>query len=600
MLKKPELLVDACRARGYSFANRSLLMILPHMPRLPHMAVMPFAVALCFVLCGPLAAAEAPVAPHHMIAAANPFAAEAGREMLRAGGSSVDAAIAAQAVLTLVEPESSGIGGGAFLMLWDPAQKKVTSFDGRETAPASARPGMFLDAAGKPRPHGEAIPGGLSVGTPGVLAMLYMAHEKYGRLPWAKLFEPAIRLSQDGFPVGRKLARTLRAVPQALWSPEVKAYFTKADGQVVGEGDILKNPELAATLRLIARGGPAVFYQGPLASAMADKVQQAPRNPGGLSVADLAAYHAVERAPVCAPYRVWRICSMAPPSSGGIAVVQILAMLERFSVADLQPGTLKGVHLFAQASRLAFADRAAYLGDPAFVNIPMAGLLDRHYLADRSRLIDPARDMGQAVAGTPPGAPAVLVPQHINEVGGTSHMSIVDDRGVAVAMTTTVESYFGAQMMVGGFFLNNQLTDFSFDPLRDGKPAANAPAPGKRPLSSMSPTLVFDARGHFLLAVGSPGGPAIIPYVSGALLALLDGRMNPAAAAALPHVVEMNGPLLLEKDDGLSSLVPALEAMGYAVKASASEVSGLHIVEKVKGGYRGAADPRRDGVAVGD
>lgn len=556
--------------------------------------------ALFCVLPAGAASAISPVARHHMIAAANPYAAEAGRDMLRAGGSSVDAAIAAQAVLTLVEPESSGIGGGAFLMLWDPTQKKITSFDGRETAPATATPGMFLDGAGHPRPHGDAIPGGLSVGVPGVLAMLYMAHEKYGRLPWARLFEPAIRLSENGFPVGKKLARTLRAFPQALWSPEVKAYFTKSDGTVVGEGDVLKNPQLAATLRSIATGGPEVFYHGALAAAMADKVQQASRNPGGLRVTDLAAYRAIERAPVCASYRVWRICSMAPPSSGGIAVVQILAMLERFPAADLKSGTLTGVHLFAQASRLAFADRAAYLGDPAFVSIPVQGLIDRKYLAARSRLIDPARDMGEAKAGDPPGAPRVRVPQHINEVGGTSHMSIVDDRGVAVAMTTTVESYFGAQMMVGGFFLNNQLTDFSFDPLRDGMPAANAPGPGKRPLSSMSPTLVFDAKGKFLLALGSPGGPAIIPYVSGALLALLDGGVRPQEAVALPHVVEMNGPLMLEKDDGLSSLVPALEAMGYVVKNSASEISGLHIVEKNVRGYSGAADPRRDGVAVGD
>lgn len=557
-------------------------------------------VSFCLLFMVPVWAAPSPPAHRHMIAAANPYAAEAGREMLRKGGSSVDAAIAAQLVLTLVEPESSGIGGGAFMLLWDPAQKKVTSFDGRETAPASARPDMFLDADGKPQAHRDAIPGGLSVGVPGVMAMLDLAHKRYGKLPWASLFVPAIRLAEDGFIVGPKLARTLRANPRAFDMPDVKAYFTKADGTVVAAGDRLKNPALAATLRKMAAGGAAVLYHGELAAAIADKVQHAPVNPGGMTVADIAAYRPAERAPVCAAYRVYRICSMAPPSSGGIAVLQILGMLERYPAADLKPNSLQAVHLFAQASKLAFADRNAYLGDPAFVDMPVTGLLARDYIRTRSGLIDPVRDMGVVAAGVPQGITGAGKPQHFGEIGGTSHMSIVDDHGQAVSMTTTVESYFGAQVMVGGFFLNNQLTDFSFDPLRDGKPVANAPGAGKRPLSSMSPTLVFDHKGRFVMALGSPGGPAIIPYVAGTLIGLIDARLSPAEAVALPHVVETGGPLTLEKNPALDALAPALTAMGYTVKASASEISGLHIVARVPGGYVGAADPRRDGVALGD
>lgn len=547
----------------------------------------------------PKSAPVSPVVRHHMIAAANPYAAKAGLEMLRQGGSAVDAAIAAQLVLTLVEPESSGIGGGAFMLLWDPAHHKVTSFDGRETAPASARPEMFLDAAGNPRPHGEAIPGGLSVGVPGVLAMLEMAHDKYGHLPWAKLFGPAIRLAENGFPVGPKLARTLRAYPAALWEPSVKAYFSKPDGTLVAAGDTLKNPQLAATLRQIASGGAKVFYHGALADSIVDTVQHAPRNPGGMTMADLAGYHAVERQPVCGPYRSYRVCSMGPPSSGGIAVLQILGMLERFPSQDLKPNTLSEVHLFAQASRLAFADRAAYLGDPAFISVPVAGLLARDYIVARSQLIDPARDMGEASPGHPAGVPPAK--SHTSsEVGGTSHMSIVDGHGQVVTMTTTVESVFGSEMMVKGFFLNNQLTDFTFAPVKNGEVVANAPAAGKRPLSAMAPTIVFDARGHFAIALGSPGGPAIIPYVTTTLIGMIDGGLSPRKAVALPHVVEMNGPLTLERDESLSALMSALTSMGYSVKSNASESSGLHIVGKTRGEYAGAADPRRDGVAIGD
>jgi gamma-glutamyltranspeptidase/glutathione hydrolase len=552
-----------------------------------------------------LAAAVAPsradttIAKRHMIAAANPAASEAGLAMLRKGGSAVDAAIAAQMVLTLVEPESSGIGGGAFLLLWDPKHKTVTSFDGRETAPASATPGMFLDASGKPRAHLDAIPGGLSVGVPGDVAMLAMAHKKYGRLPWATLFEPAIKLAANGFRVSRKMAAELRQFPQMAQMPDIKRYLYHADGTPVAEGETLKNPELAATFRVLAKGGAKAFYSGPIATAIVDKVQHAPVNPGGMTLADLARYKPVERKPVCGMYRVYRLCSMGPPSSGGVAVLQILGMLERFPSADLQPNSLSEVHLVSQAERLAFADRAQYLADPDAVHVPVAGLLDPAYLHRRAELIDPAKDMGTAAAGTPLMLQSPYAPQRTPQLPGTSHLSVVDDAGEVVSMTTTIEFVFGSETMAKGFFLNNQLTDFSFEPVHDGKPVANAPAPGKRPMSAMAPTIVFGPDGKFKIAAGSPGGPLIITYTAGALVAMLDGGLDPQAAVALPHFANPNGPTILEKDTALDALKPQLTAMGHQVIDHELE-SGLHIIERVDGGYAGGADPRRDGVALGD
>ena len=560
--------------------------------------------ALLYIVLGLLGTAlplrAQSIAPHHMIAAANPYAAQAGLEMLRKHGSAVDAAIAAQMVLTLVEPESSGLGGGAFMVLWDPGKKHVTSFDGRESAPASATPGMFLDAGGAPRGHFDAIPGGLSVGVPGVVAMLELAHKKYGRLPWATLFAPAIRLAANGFPVGHKLAATIRQYSAMANMPDVRRYFFHPDGTPLAEGEILRNPELAASFRAIARGGAKSFYSGAIAKAIVEAVQHAPVNPGGMTLADLAHYRAQERAPVCGPYRAWRICSMGPPSSGGIAILQMLGMLQRFPSQTLKPETAAEVHLFTQASRLAFADRAQYLADPAFVPVPVTGLLDPAYIAQRAALIDPARDMGPAQAGNPPTRHAYYAPQTSPVLHGTSHMTIVDDSGEAVSMTTSVEFVFGAEIMAKGFFLNNTLTDFSFQPTRNGVPVANAPAPGKRPLSAMSPVLVFDAGHHFLMGLGSPGGPAIIDYVAETLVAMLDGGLGPQAAVALPHQLNLNGPTLLEQSPGSDALAKALTAMGHEVKAVKGENSGLQVIERVKGGYIGGADPRRDGVALGD
>ena len=540
------------------------------------------------------------VAKHHMIAAANPHAAQAGLDMMRAGGSAVDAAIAAQLVLGLVEPESSGIGGGAFMLVYNPRTKQTTSFDGREMAPQSATPGMFLDANGQPRAHFDPIPGGLSVGIPGVVKMLALAHKKYGKLPWAKLFEPAIKLADDGFPVGPKLARTIKNFTRGAQMPDLKAHFYHADGTPLAEGELYKNAEYAATLRKIAAEGPDGFYKGEIAQAIVDTVQHAPRQQGGMTLADLAGYQAKERPPVCGDYREYHLCSMGPPSSGGIAVLQILGMLQRFPSDALTPGTLSGAHLFAEASRLAYADRAQYLGDPAFVDVPIHGLTDKGYIASRAALIDPAHDMGTAIAGNPPEKHAELSPQVSPVLHGTSHMTIVDDSGEVVAMTTSVESVFGAEIMTHGFMLNNTLTDFSFQPVRDGKPVANAPAPGKLPLSAMSPTIVFDRNGNFLVSVGSPGGPAIIDYVAQILVGILDAKMSPKDAIAMPHEINMNGPTLLEKSANSDLLASQLTAMGHTVQVPQVEGSGLHGIMKVKDGYIGAADPRRDGIALGD
>ena len=539
-------------------------------------------------------------AKHHMVAAANPLAAAAGLEMLRAHGSAVDAAIATQLVLNLVEPESSGLGGGAFMLVYNPKTRTTTSFDGRELAPASATPTMFLGADGKPRAHQSPIPGGLSVGVPGVVAMLELAHKKYGKLPWAKLFEPAIKIAENGFPVGPKLARTILNFEPRATMPDIKRYFYHPDGTPLLEGETLKNPEFAAALRAIAKGGAKAFYHGEIARAIVDAVEHAPNQQGGMTLADLAGYQPLERPPVCGDYRAWQVCSMGPPSSGGIAILEILGTLQRFASSELQPGSASEAHLFTQASRLAYADRAKYLGDPAFVDVPQAGLIDPDYLAERAKLIDPAKDMGAAQAGDPPVKPAEFAPQVSPVLHGTSHMTIVDDSGEVIAMTTSVETVFGAEIMAKGFLLNNTLTDFSFDPVRDGKPVANAPAPGKRPLSAMSPTIVFDKNHRFLLSVGSPGGPAIIDYVAQTLIAMLDGKMGPKDAISLPRQLNMNGVTQLEKGPGVDALAAQLTAMGHTVQIPNAEGSGLHGIEKTAKGYIGAADPRRDGIALGD
>jgi gamma-glutamyltranspeptidase/glutathione hydrolase len=544
--------------------------------------------------------AKAPVtASRQMVAAADPLAAEAGRRILRAGGSAVDAAIAVQMVLNLVEPQSSGVGGGGFLLHWSQAERKLRSYDGRETAPAAATPDRFLGPDGKPLAFLDAVVGGKSVGVPGIVRMLEKAHRAHGRRPWAELFEPAIRLAEEGFPVSRRLATLLAQEAKLGLAEPARSYFFQPDGTPKPAGTILRNPALAETLRAIAANGSTAFYTGEIADAVVETVTGA-RNPGDMTQGDLAGYEAKERDPLCGTYRLWRICGMGPPSSGGIGVLQIMGVLGNFDIAPLAPPSVEGIHLFAEAGRLAYADRARYLADSDFVPVPIAGLLDRAYLRSRAALVSPERTMGRAEPGEPPrrngfrfGDGAAL------ELPSTSHMSIVDKWGDAVALTTTIEDAFGSRLMVGGFLLNNQLTDFSFAPEENGAPVANRVEGGKRPRSAMSPTMVFDEEGRLLLVIGSPGGSAIINYVTEALVAILDWRMGPQAALDLDHFGSRNGPTELEKGPDAERIGAALAGKGHAIRIG-EFTSGLHAILVTRNGLVGAADPRREGVALGD
>lgn len=553
-------------------------------------------------------------AERHMAAAANPLAAEAGREMLRMGGSAIDAAIAMQAVLTLVEPQSSGIGGGAFIMVWD--GKNVHAYDGRETAPAGATERLFLRGDGTPMAFPEAQIGGRSVGTPGVLRALEMAHKKTGRLHWATLFEPAIRLAEQGFAISPRLHSLIAADRNIPQSPDMAAYFLNADGTPKATGTVLKNPALANVFKRIAKEGPDALYQGPIADEIARKVQ-GHGNAGSLSQADLKGYTAKERTPLCTDYKQWKVCGMPPPSSGGIAVAQILGTLQALqtndiaamppvksaSPAGLEP-TPDAVHLLAEAGRLAFADRGLYVADADFVPVPVAGLVAPEYLAKRAALIG-ERSMGIAKPGVPAGIQVAYAPDRSPLRISTSQVVAVDDQGGAVSMTTTVEAAFGSHLMVQGFLLNNQMTDFSFIPEENGQPVANRVEPGKRPRSAMAPTLVFDRNsGELLATVGSPGGSQIIEYVSKSLVAMLDWKLDPQAAISLPNFGSRNGATELEAGLFSPALKQALKDRGHAL-SEIDMTSGIQAIVRMrdaqgKVSLSGGADPRREGKAVGD
>jgi gamma-glutamyltranspeptidase/glutathione hydrolase len=541
-------------------------------------------------------------AHRQMVVAAEPLAAEAGRQILRQGGTAIDAAIAVQMVLTLVEPQSSGIGGGGFLVYYDAASGRLESYDGRETAPASARADMFLNAEGKPLQFYDAVVGGLSVGVPGIVRMLDQAHRDHGRLAWPLLFAPAIKLAEQGFPITPRLAAELAADPYLPKMPAAAHYFFGPDGRPPAAGTVLKDPALAETLRTIAAGGADAFYQGRIAGDIADAVQEAKPRAGGMTPADLAGYRATKRAVPCGDYRQYRVCGMGPPSSGGITVLEILGMLERFDLAKEAPLSFAATHQFAEASRLAFADRDRYLADPDFVSVPVREMLDRSYLEERSKLIPADAAAPGAEPGHLAGFNATLgtsQPRQFEPVS-TSHMVIVDASGNIVTFTTTVENAFGSRVMVDGFLLNNQLTDFSFRPADGGRAVANRVQPGKRPRSSIAPVLVFDAKsGAPVFALGSPGGPNIIDYVAEALVGLIDWRLGPGATVALPHIINRNGPTILESNAGLEDLGAALEDLGDSVKFDSMD-SGLEIVSFGKDGMTGASDPRREGVALGD
>jgi gamma-glutamyltranspeptidase/glutathione hydrolase len=539
---------------------------------------------------------EATHARRFMVAAANPHAVDAGVEVLRRGGGVVDAAIAVQMVLGLVEPQSSGIGGGGFLLYWSRAQKRIRSYDGRETAPAAARPERFLDSDGKPMQFPAAVASGRSVGVPGALRMLEMAHRRHGRIEWAKLFEPAIRLAEEGFPMSPRLHRLLEAEKVLRDVPAARGLFYEADGGMRPVGARIVNREYAATLRAIARSGADAFYTGAIAEDIARAVRSH-RVPGDMALADLSGYRAIEREAVCTSYRTRRVCSMAPPS-GGVTLLELLGILERTPFGRAPPESAEAVHYFAEAARLAYADRARYVADPGFVAQPVAGLLEPAYLDARARLVG-ERAMGKAGPGTPRDAPAGLAFAQMFETESTSHVSIVDSRGDAVAMTTTIEATFGSRIVVRGFILNNELTDFSFVPEINGRPVANRVEAGKRPRSAMSPTLVFAPDGALQATLGSPGGSPIINYVAKTLIAMLDWDMDPQRAVALPNFGSRNGPTEIEKGTAYEALAPALRERGHEV-VFIDLTSGAQAIERTKGGWRGGADPRREGTARGE
>lgn len=547
------------------------------------------------------------------VAAANPLATDAGHQVLRAGGSAVDAAIAVQMVLTLVEPQSSGIGGGAFLLHWNGRQ--VEAYDGRETAPAAADERLFLAADGKPLPFIEAVVGGRAVGVPGAVRMLELAHREHGRLPWAALFQPAIRLAEDGFPVSPRLHTLLKGEQHLRKDPVAAAYFYRPDGEPHAVGTRLRNPELATVLRRIAAEGSRALLEGDIAQAIVDKVRSHPTNPGRLTLADLAGYQPKKRAALCTDWRAqqrdWRLCGFPPPSSGAIAVGQILGILGHTPAPTLplQDGlpSADWLHFYTEAARLAFADRAQHLADPDFVQPPAgswSSLLAPDYLAQRAALIGP-QSMKVAQPGQPGGARAAHAPMPGQPEFGTSHISIVDGRGNALAMTTTIEDQFGARQMVRGFLLNNELTDFSFAPAdAQGRPVANRVQPGKRPRSSMAPTLVFEQpSGELAMSLGSPGGALIIHYTAKTLLGVLQWGLSPQQAVALPNFGSLNGPTLLEDKRFPAPTLESLRARGAEVREQPM-TSGLQAISRgrVNGQpvWLGGADPRREGVVLGD
>ncbi|WP_232539892.1 gamma-glutamyltransferase family protein [Azohydromonas aeria] len=572
----------------------------------------------------PEAGAAAPARPSEVfkrmaVAAAHPLASQAGLQMLREGGSAVDAAVAVQMVLTLVEPQASGIGGGAFLMSWD--GRRLQAFDGREMAPGAATEDLFLRPDGTPMSFQQAVAGGRPVGVPGVVAMLEAAHRQHGRLPWMHLFEPAIRLCEEGFTVTPLLHRHLVEGREALGaSPQAAAYWLQPDGQPWPVGHRLRNPALAQVLRAIARDGAAAFYEGAVAADIVARVRGHATNPGSMTLADLDGYVPKERVPICTAWKArYRVCGFPPPSSGHLAMMQILGLLERLPAAvapaaetPLQQGlpAPAWLHAYTEAARLAFADRAAFVADPDYVPAPgndWRTLLDPEYLRRRAALIKPT-SMKAARPGEPGPLPQAWAPQAAQPEHGTSHVSIVDAQGRAVAMTTTIEAVWGSRLMSdggtglpGGFMLNNELTDFSFAP-RDaqGRPVANRVQPGKRPRSSMSPTLVFDARdGALLMSLGSPGGAAIIHYTAKTLYFTLGAGLAPQAATDLPNFGSFNGPTLLERGRFAPATLQALRERGHEVNETALD-SGIQALRRASGGWVGAADPRREGVVLGE
>jgi len=532
-----------------------------------------------------------------VVSAADVRASEAGTAMLARGGSAADAAAATMIALTVVEPQSSGIGGGGFLVYHDAATGALITLDGREKAPASAGPGLFVGPDGKPLPRGQAVPGGKSVGVPGNVRLAAELHRRHGKLPWAALFDPAIRLADDGFVVTERLHEAIEREAGDL-SPAARALYLGADGKPLPIGARLRNPALADTLRRVAEGGPDAFYKGPIAEKIVAAVRDAARNPAGMTTADLARYSVAERAPLCGTYRSYRICGMGPPSSGGIAVLQILKQLERFDLAALGPDNPLAWHLFAESSRLAFADREAWVADPAFAKVPVAGLLDPTYLSQRSALIRLEAAMPAVAPGRPPGAADAPVAAVVREVPSTSHMVAADARGNVASLTSTVEGTFGSGLVAAGFVLNNELTDFDLSPTKDGRPVPNRVEPGKRPRSSMAPTLVYGPDGRVVAALGAAGGPTIISQVAKTLIGLIDWKRPIGEAIDLPNLYASGRTFTFEGGTRLEGMAATFRSLGHAGAQGRLNIGKANGVERTAAGWRGAADTRSEGEAA--
>ena len=556
-----------------------------------------FAALLALSGCATPAQVAAPSAVPGMVSAADPRAAAAGAEILRAGGSAADAALATLVALTVVEPQSSGIGGGGFLVYAD--ADGLASYDGRETAPAAAT-GTWFFKDGKPMDFEDAVPGGRSVGVPGNVRMMALAHRDQGRLPWAQLFGPAIRLAREGFRITPSLHRMLNYVPQiGGLTPAGRALYYDGQGKPLPVGTLVRNPAMAAFLEQLAAAGPDAFYVGPNAQAIVAAVSAAPRNPAPMTIGDVASYDSKRRPPVCGDYRGHRICGIGPPSSGGTTVLAIVKQLERFDMRGLGPNSPTSWHLIAESMRLAFADRDRYLGDGDFVPVPVAGLTEPDYLAGRSAMIAPGKTLANVVAGTPRGAPRVTAGLEPAE-NGTSHFVAVDRWGEVATLTSTIESIFGSGLNVNGYYLNNELTDFSFLPVRDGMPVANRVEGGKRPRSSMSPTIVYGPDGRVRLAVGAAGGPTIIAQVAKAIIAVVDWNLTAQQALALPVIFAPGDTVFVEKGTSHEALIPALKALGHRRVEPRSPSFKANAIEWSGGRWVGAADPRSEGTAVSE
>jgi gamma-glutamyltranspeptidase/glutathione hydrolase len=549
---------------------------------------------------GPIqAASSAGAGPFKaVVSAAHPLASEAGLSILKRGGSAADAAIATMLALTVVEPQSSGIGGGGFIV-YQPANGPVGSIDGREKAPGVASPGQFLGPDGKPMPFMQAATGGRSVGVPGNVALAAEAHKKWGKLPWATLFEPAIKLA-EGFTISPTMARFIAFGQDSLKQagPEGRALYYDKDGAPLKAGTTFRNDKLAATLRLIAAKGADAFYKGPIAASIVKTVSTADANPTALTLADLAAYKAEVRDPVCGTYRQYKICGMGPPSSGGTGVLAMLKQLERFDMKGLGKDNPVSWHLFGESQRLAYADREKWIGDPGFVAVPTKGLADPAYLGARSALINAGDRMAKAEAGMPAGAPTARVNAADNEVAGTTNFAVADSAGNITTWTSTVEKTFGSGLVAEGFVLNNELTDFNFAPEDQGKLTANHVQPGKRPRSAMSPTIVYDSSGKAILAIGAAGGVTIIAQVTKAIIGVLDWGLPVEEAIALPQLIAIGDRFAVEKGTMLETMIPAFTAMGHKPVATALPLK-LNGVQRVTGGWRGGADARGEGRPAG-